>query len=178
MKWLSKAFVSLLFLAVVIAVADSAVLANDSKEGVSLFQRLVGGEWVVEGPSRHGNVSKTVSVFRPGLTEGSLVGESSVYVDGTLNSTSTALYVLHPLYDRWTYRSVNSSGFVQEAELLEMSENHFTFKGTACRPDNTQTTVVWKVTFLDDNSFKSESMAYHQGEWRDNPSGVSRRKAN
>ena len=67
---------------------------------------------------------------------------------------------------------------MQDAELLEMSENHFTFRGTSYRPDKTQTTFVWKVTFLDDNSFKSESMAYHLGQWRDNPAGISHRKVN
>ena len=142
----------------------------------TVLATLARGTWHFEGTSRHGGKAQQDSTFERGPGENSFVGSGTVKVDGSVTSRSAAVYTFHATRGRWIYTGVSSSGAVQEAEELESGENYFVFKGTAYRTDGGQTTFVWKVTLLEDNRFRSESMAYHGGSWKDNPSGEYTRK--
>lgn len=137
----------------------------------TVLAKLTKGTWQFEGESRHGGQTKQESTYEKGPGGYSYLGKGAVSVSGKEVSSSTAVFTYHPKRGRWIYTGVSSSGAVQEAEELESGEDYFVFKGTAYRMDGGQTTFVWKVTILDGNRFRSESMAYHGGSWKDNPAG-------
>lgn len=161
----------LLFTITLLMISVGTIKAQNKESQVGmLLEKLVSGTWQFEGKSRHGQMTKQESVMAAGPTENSYLGTAKVIVDSSLVSTSSVIYAYHPRRGRWMYTAVTGSGAVQEAEELESGPNYFVFKGTAYRLDGGQTTFVWKVTLMDDNRFLSESMAYHEGSWKDNPS--------
>ena len=133
-----------------------------------VLERLSGSSWHFKGTTRQGTDTEIISRWEASAGGRGFVGRGETLRAGE-TVTSSSLYIYHPRRGRWTYTSVSSSGVVQEAEELESSPTHFVFKGTAYRPDGTQTTFVWRVTLQGDEAYLSESMAFHGGDWQDNP---------